>query len=480
MNRQIRRVGVVLVALFTALFLQLNYLQVIRADEFANDPRNTRVAVRDFSRPRGQIVAADGTVIAKSVPVEGPFEMQRQYPEGQLFGHITGFFSFTYGATGVERTYSDELAGRDLGFRNLKDVLVERTVTGDVVLSVDKELQQLARDGLGNKRGAVVAVDPTTGAILALWSFPSADPNPLAGHDQKAVRTAYDELIAEPSKPLLARAYRETYPPGSTFKVVTSAAALERAPEVAARQYPALKELELPRTRSKLPNFGGATCGGQLPDLLRVSCNTGFGQMGMDLGAEALFGEATDFGFNQRPPIDLPSAAVSRFPEPGEFDQDEAGLAKSAIGQENVRATPLHMAMIAGAMVNGGTLMRPSVMREIRDSDGAVVRTHEPEMWKQAVSPELAGQLRDLMINVVTSGTGRAAQVPNAVVGGKTGTAQTTGDNAHAWFIGFGEGNGKKVAVSVIVESQPEVSEATGGRVAAPIAQAVIRAALGL
>jgi len=479
-NRQIRRVGVVLVALFTALFLQLNYLQVIRADEFANDPRNIRVAVRDFSRPRGQIVAADGTVIAKSVPVEGPFEMQRQYPEGQLFGHITGFFSFTYGATGVERTYSDELAGRDLGFRNLKDVLVERTVTGDVVLSVDKELQQLAREGLGNKRGAVVAIDPTTGAILALWSFPSADPNLLAGHDQKAVRAAYDELIAEPSKPLLARAYRETYPPGSTFKVVTSAAALERAPEVADRQYPPLKELELPRTRSKLPNFGGATCGGQLADLLRVSCNTGFGQMGMDLGAEALFEEATDFGFNQRPPIDLPSAAVSRFPEPEEFDQDEAGLAKSAIGQENVRATPLQMAMIAGAMVNGGTLMRPSVMREIRDSDGAVVRTHEPEMWKQAVSPELAGQLRDLMINVVTSGTGRAAQVPSAVVGGKTGTAQTTGDNAHAWFIGFGEGNGKKVAVSVIVESQPEVSEATGGRVAAPIAQAVIRAALGL
>ncbi|MDP9440955.1 MAG: penicillin-binding protein 2 [Actinomycetota bacterium] len=480
MNRQIRRVGIVLMVLFGALFLQLNYLQVIRADDLANDPRNTRVAVRDFSRARGQIVSADGTVIAKSVPVNDAFEVQRQYPEGELFGHITGFFSFTYGATGVERTYSDELAGRDLGIKNLKDVLVERTVTGDVVLNIDKGLQQLARDRLGNRRGAVVALDPTTGAILAMWSFPSADPNPLAGHDQKAVRTAYEQLTADPSKPLLARTYRETYAPGSTFKVVTAAAALERNPEVAGRAYPPLRELQLPRTRSKLPNFGGGTCGGGLADLLRVSCNTGFGQMGIDLGADSLFGEAVDFGFNERPPIDLPAAVASGFPEPEDFKQNEAALAKSAIGQENVRSTPLQMALVAAAVTNGGTVMRPQVMREVKDSEGALVRTSEPQAWKQAVSPEVAGQLRDLMINVVTSGTGRAAQVPNAVVGGKTGTAQTVGDNAHAWFIGFGEGNGKKVAVSVIVESQPEVGEATGGRVAAPIAQAVMRAALGL
>ncbi|MBW3615042.1 MAG: penicillin-binding protein 2 [Actinobacteria bacterium] len=480
MNRQIRRVGIVLMALFAALFLQLNYLQVIRADDLANDSRNTRVAVRDFSRPRGQIVAADGTVIAKSVPVDDAFEVQRQYPEGELFGHVTGFFSFTYGATGLERTYSDELAGRDLGIRNLKDVLVERTVTGDVVLNIDKGLQQLARERLGNRRGAVVALDPSTGAILALWSFPSFDPNALAGHDQKAVRLAYEQLTSQPAKPLLPRSYRETYAPGSTFKVVTSAAALERNTELATRVYPPLKELQLPRTKAKLPNFGGGTCGGALPDLLRVSCNTGFGQMGIDLGAEALFDEATDFGFNDRPPIDLPAAAASQFPPPEEFKQDEAGLAKSAIGQENVRSTPLQMALVAAAVANGGTVMTPHVMREVRDSDGALVRSYEPQPWKQAVPAEVAGQLRDLMINVVTSGTGRAAQVPNAVVGGKTGTAQTIGDNAHAWFIGFGEGNGKKVAVSVLVESQPEVGEATGGRVAAPIAQAVMRAALGL
>lgn len=480
MNRQIRRVGVVLMGLFVLLFLQLNYLQVVRRDALANDPRNTRVAVRDFSRARGQILSADGTVLAKSVPSDDAFERQRQYPTGDLFGHITGFFSFSYGRTGVERTYGDELAGRDLGFRNIKDVLVERTVTGDVYLTVDKNLQQLARDALGQKRGSVVLLDATTGGVLAAWSFPSYDPNPLAGHDQKTVQSTYQLLGAAPNKPLQAKTYQETFAPGSTFKVVTSAAAIERNPEVAARVYPPLKELDLPQTKATLPNFGGGTCGGGIADLLRVSCNTGFGQMGLDLGAETLHAEAQDFGFNDRPPIDLPAAARSRFPDPGDFKQDLPGLAKSAIGQENVRATPLQMALVAAGVTNGGSIMKPHVLAEVKDSDGASVRTYEPSEWKRATSPDVARQLHDLMVNVAENGTAKAARVPGAVVGGKTGTAQTTGDNAHAWFIGFGEVGDKHIAVSVIVESQPEVSEATGGRVAAPIAQQLLKAALGL
>lgn len=480
MNRQIRRVGAVMIALFVLLFVQLNYLQVVRRDALANDPRNTRVAVRDFSRARGQILSADGTVLAASVPSDDEFERQRQYPTGELFAQVTGFFSFTYGSTGVERTYGDELAGRDLGFRNIKDVLVERTVTGDVFLTLDKNLQQLAKDSLGNKRGSVVAMDATSGALLASWSFPSFDPNPLAGHDQKAVQSAYGVLNADPAKPMQARWYQETFAPGSTFKVVTAAAAIERDPEVAGRVYPPLKVLDLPQTNATLPNFGGATCGGPLPDLLRVSCNTGFAQMGLDLGAETLHAEATDFGFNARPPIDLPAAARSVFADPESFRRDLPGLAKSAIGQESVRATPLEMALIAAGIVNGGSIMKPHVMAEIKDSDGALVRSYEPEEWKRATSPEVAGQLRELMVSVVNEGTGTRAKVPGALVGGKTGTAQTTGDNAHAWFIGFGEANDRRIAVAVMVESQPEVSEATGGRVAAPIAQALLKAALGL
>ncbi|MDQ3107032.1 MAG: penicillin-binding protein 2 [Actinomycetota bacterium] len=480
MDRQIRRVGVVLMGLFVALFLQLNYLQVIRRDALANDPRNTRVAVKDFSQARGQIISADGTVLAKSVPSDDQFELQRQYPTGDLFGHITGFFSFSYGRTGVERTYGDELAGRDLGFRNIKDVLVERTVTGDVFLTVDKNLQQLARDALGDKRGSVVLLDASNGALLALWGNPTYDPNPLAAHDQKAVQANYGLLNAAANKPLQARTYQETFAPGSTFKVITSAAALERNPEVAARVYPPLKVLDLPQTTATLPNFGGGTCGGGIADLLKVSCNTGFGQMGLDLGAEAMHGESSDFGFNDRPPIDLPAAARSVFPEPGEFKQDLPGLAKSAIGQESVRATPLQMALVAAGIVNGGSIMKPHVMAEVKDSDGDTVRTYEPAEWKRATSPEVAQQLRDLMINVVETGTATRAKVPGAVVGGKTGTAQTTGDNAHAWFIGFGDANGRKLAVSVIVESQDGVTEATGGRVAAPIGQQLLKAGLGL
>ncbi len=480
MDRQIRRVGVVLMGLFVALFLQLNYLQVVRRDALANDPRNTRVAVKDFSQARGQIISADGTVLAKSVPSDDQFELQRQYPTGDLFGHLTGFFSFSYGRTGIERSYGDELAGRDLGFRNIKDVLVERTVTGDVFLTVDKNLQQLARDALGDKRGSVVLLDASNGALLALWGNPTYDPNPLAAHDQKAVQANYGLLNAAANKPLQARTYQETFAPGSTFKVITSAAALERNPEVAARVYPPLKVLDLPQTTATLPNFGGGTCGGGLVDLLKVSCNTGFGQMGLDLGADAMHGEASDFGFNDRPPIDLPAAARSVFPEPGEFKQDLPGLAKSAIGQESVRATPLQMALVAAGIVNGGSIMKPHVMAEVKDSDGDTVRTYEPGEWKRATSPEVAQQLRDLMINVVETGTATRAKVPGAVVGGKTGTAQTTGDNAHAWFIGFGDANGRKLAVSVIVESQDGVTEATGGRVAAPIGQQLLKAGLGL
>lgn len=480
MNAQIRRVGIVLMALFVALFAQLNYLQVIRASDYANDPRNTRTAVRDFSNARGQIVAADGVVVARSVPTGGAFERLRQYPEGELFAHVTGFFSFTFGASGVERRYNEQLAGRNLGIASLKDVLVDRTVTGDVFLTVPKGLQQLAREALGNKKGAVVALDATSGAVLALWSFPSYDPNALSAHDQKSVQSAWELLNANPDRPMTARTYQRTYPPGSTFKVITSAATLERRPELATKDYPRLKTLDLPTTNRDLPNFGGGTCGGMLPDLLRVSCNTGFGQMGIDLGAEALVSEARDFGFDARPPLDLTAVREAAIPDVEAFDRDIPALAQSAIGQRDVRATPLEMALIAAAVTNGGVIMQPHVLNEVHDSDGNVVRRAEPEPWRTATTPDVATQLRDLMINVVERGTGTRARVPGAIVGGKTGTAQTEGDNAHAWFIGFGEANGKKVAVAVIVESQPGVSEATGGRVAAPIAQRVLKAALGV
>lgn len=479
MDRQIRSLGVVLMALFVALFLQLNNLQILQAHKLANDPRNTRNAARDFSRARGRVLSADGAVLARSVAVDGPFERLRQYPEHELFAHVTGFFSFTFGSDGVERRYNDVLAGRDLALKNLRDVLVDRTVTHDVTLTLSKELQQAARDALGNRKGAVVALNPVSGAVLALWSFPSYDPERLAVHDQQAVQAAWKELTEDPDRPMLPRTHRRSYPPGSTFKVVTAAATLEQAPELATKDYPRLRALDLPQTDRDLQNFGRSSCGGALPQLLRVSCNTGFAQMGLDLGAEKLSGEAHEFGFGMRPPLDLPAVAASVFPEASAFERDLPGLAQAAIGQQDVSATPLQMALVAAGVANGGTIMRPHVLAEVRDEEGEVVRRASPQPWLRAMSPESAAALRDMMIAVVNGGTAARGAIAGVQVAAKTGTAQTTGDNSHAWFVAFAPAEAPRVAVAVIVESQPGLGDiVTGGRVAAPVARAVLQAAL--
>ncbi len=480
MNSRLSRLGLVMSGLFVALFVQLNYWQVVEADKLSNAPGNTRVATRDFARPRGVIQTADGLVVARSREVQGGFERQREYPAGPLYAPITGFFSFTYGTDGVERTYAAELSGRAsiTRIRHLGEALTSADRSGNVTLTVRNAVQDAAAKALGGRRGAVVALDPTTGAVLALVTSPSYDPNPLAAHDQRAVRATWERLQADPTKPLLPRPYRERYAPGSTFKVVTAAAALDRAPELVTRAYPVLRSLTLPQTDKPLPNFDGRPCGGTMPDLLRVSCNTGFGQIGLDLGGERLSAQAHDFGFGDRPPFDLPGTARSQFPDADAFVRDLPALAKSAIGQQDVVATPLQMALTAAAVANGGVIMEPHVMAEIRDHEGAVVRAWAPKPWRRALSPPAAAALRDMMVSVVTSGSGRQAAVPGVAVAGKTGTAQTIGNNAHAWMIAFAPAEAPRVAVAVIVESQPEVTEATGGRVAAPIARAVLQAAL--
>ncbi|HEV7886357.1 MAG TPA: penicillin-binding transpeptidase domain-containing protein [Acidimicrobiales bacterium] len=478
MDKQIRRMGVALLCLFTLLFAKLNQVQVAQADKLANAPGNTRKATKDFSRDRGVIQTADGVVLAQSVPTDDTFKRQRQYPEKELFGHLTGYFSFTYGAEGLERAYNDDLAGRTAKLRTVRDLLSDRTRTGNLTITVSKKLQQAAKDALGNRKGAVVALNPTDGSILAMWSYPSFDPNPLAAHDTHAVQSDWAALNADPNKPLLPRAYRERYPPGSTFKVVTAAAVLEKQPDLATRPYPVLRELKLPQTNRPLSNFGGGSCGGVLPDLLKVSCNTGFAQIGLDLGGQKLSEQAHAFGFGERPPLDLPAVARSVFTDT-DFKRDQPALAKSAIGQQDVAATPLQMALVAAGVANGGTVMKPHLLAELRDSEGNVVERANPEPWTRAMSSTSAAALRDMMVGVVNGGTATRAAVPGVQVAAKTGTAQTIGNNSHAWLIAFAPAEAPRVAVAVIVESQPGLGDnITGGRVAAPIAQAVIRAAL--
>jgi len=482
-NTQIRRLGVVLGVLFVALFVQLNWLQVVDAQHLNNDPRNTRAVVRDFAQPRGVIQTSDGVVVAQSQPSNDQFQRQRSYPLAGLFAHLTGFFSFTYGTDGVEHNYNDSLTGRDQKFsiNRLGDILLQKEHSANVTLTVSKALQQTATNALGNRKGAVVALDPRTGAILAMVDYPTYDPNPLASHDQKTVRDAWNALNADPNKPLLPRSYRERYFPGSSFKVVTAATGLATGTvTLTSPSYPVLSSLPLPQTAQPLSNFGGERCGGPLPQVLKVSCNTAFAQLGLDLGGDKLAAGAQAFGFTKVPPIDLPFGVPSSFPPASAFVRDKPALAKSAIGQQDVAATPLQMALVAAGIANNGVVMTPHVMSEVRDSEGRVVDKYQPSPWTTAVPPDVARAVRDMMVGVVQGGTGTAAQIPGVAVAGKTGTAQTGRDTSHAWFVSFAPADNPKVAVAVIVEDQPNVNEATGGAIAAPIAKTVLQAALAM
>ena len=480
MNRQIRRLGVGMLVLFAALFVQLNVVQVLRAQEYEDHPENRRAVTRDYFRPRGQIVSADGAVLARSVEQEGKGALVRQYPEHELFGQVTGYFSLRYNKDGVERTYNDELAGRGSveDVENLVDLLLEDDHTQDVHLTLHKEVQQAARDALGDRPGSVVALDPRDGSVLALWSFPSYDPEPISSLDDAAAERARNLLLIDPNDPLIPRSYRESYFPGSTFKVVTAAAGLASG-KVTPEQpvYPQRSEYVAPQTNRPLRNFGGDTCGGALFEILRVSCNTAFAQMGVDISADTLVGTARDFGFGEKAPIDLPAVAASSIETPEFFEQNLPLLAQTAIGQQ-VRSTPLQMALVAAGIANGGEVMKPHVLREVRDREGDVVRSYRPEAWRRAVAPEVAATVRDAMVVVAREGTARALQVPGATTAGKTGTAQLGNGTSHAWIIGFAPAEAPRVAIAVIVEAQPGASEVTGGRVAAPIGRAVLEAAL--
>jgi penicillin-binding protein A len=484
-TRQIRLLGMGLMVCFAVLFVQLNRLTVFEAAQLNDNPNNTREILRDFNRPRGSVSTVDGVVIAQSVPSDGRFDLQREYPEGDLFAHITGFYSFTLGSSGVERSYNDELAGRtlDLTFQDLTDLFVDKERVGDLTLSVRADLQRIAAEQLGEREGSVVALDPRTGEILALVSFPRYDPNLLADHDTAAAAGVAAFLDGSEAKPRLARSYQDRFFPGSTFKVVTAAAGLSSGTvTIDEPSYPVSTEYLAPGTTRPLRNFGGSSCGGSLLPILRVSCNTAFAQMGVETGPDAMIDTAEAFGFNQPVPIDLTSPARSNFPT--DFERNLPALAQSAIGQNDVSATPLQMAMVAGAVANeDGDVMVPHVLREVSDPDGNVVDRYDPEVWRNAVDRGTASLLRSAMVGVVESGTATGLALPGFTVGGKTGTAQLGTDppRSHAWIIGFAgpPGEPASIAVAVIIEGQDGASEQTGGRVAAPIARALMAAYLG-
>ncbi len=488
MTRQVQRVAIAVFVLFAALFVNLNYLQVVRAQELEEHERNARGLLREYDEQRGSIVAGQGRAafeIAESVETDDRLRYLRQYPAGELYAHVTGYYSFIFGRSELESSANEFLIGSapEVFTRNIADLLSGRQRSGDRVRTTLRQpVQEAARDALGDRVGAVVALDPRDGGVLALWSSPSYDPDPLASHDAQQVRSAWQSLNADPAKPLLNRAVREWYPPGSTFKIVTAAAALESGvpPD---QPYPDPVTLDLPQTTADIGNFGGSTCAGgdtiTLEQALIVSCNTTFAQLGLDVGAEALIRQAEAFGFNADIPFGLPEVLPSRIPK----ELDAPSTAQSAIGQRDVRATPLQMAMTAGAIGSGGVVMRPRIVEQIEDHEGRLVKQYPPEPLSDeqpAVSARTAATLTRMMVGVVEAGSGTAAAIDGVTVAGKTGTAQTgEGRSPTVWFVGFAPAEQPRVAVAVVVPDGGDVgSEATGGAVAAPIAKAVMEAAL--
>lgn len=473
MNGPIRRLAVGLFVCFVILLGMVTWIQAVAADTYRSDPRNTRQAIAQAGKERGVIVASDGTVLAESEPdPTDPRRFTRSYPEGAPFAHVVGYTSQIVGDGGLEAALVDDLRSRrDLTFSDLISAILGQDLRPrSVRLTLDTELQLAAFEQLGDRAGAVVALDPDTGAVLAMTSRPSFDPSALDGPD---AAEAWETLLADPTSPLANRGIDELYPPGSTFKTVVAAAAIDGGVAGPETTFDDVAEFDLPGSDATISNFGGGFCGDGTEVTLETafvrSCNTIFADLAIQVGAEELNATAEALGFDEE--IEFPlSVAESTFPLDDVAD-DEAALAQSGIGERNVRATPLVMAMVAAAMANEGTVMQPYLVDQVFDADGNAVERAEPDVLGRAVDPATATIVGQMMERVVTGGTGTAATVPGVRVAGKTGTAEAGGGASYPWFIGFAPVEDPSIAIAVLFEPQPETGESdTGGRVAAPVA----------
>lgn len=473
MNGPIRRLAVGMFVCLAVVLGAVTWIQVINADQYRSDPRNARPAIAQAGKERGVIVSYDGTVLAESVPDENdPRRFNRTYPEGEAFAHVVGYTSRIVGDAGIEAAYANQLRSRrDLTFSDLISAILGRDLRPHSLrLTLDSALQKAAFDLLGDRSGAVVALDPSTGAVLAMVSTPSFDPHLL---DTAEAAENWEELLADPAGPLSDRATRELYPPGSTFKTIVTAAALEVGVADPETEFDDPAEFELPGSTATIQNFGGGLCGdGTTVTLRRAftrSCNTVFADLSIQVGAADIGIVADALGFNQN--LDFPwRVAQSVFPT-GELEDDDAALAQSGLGERDVRSNALQMAMVAAAVANQGEVMQPYLVDQVFDAGGLPTQIAEPAELGRAMEPTTAATLAELMERVVTEGTGTGATVPGVRVAGKTGTASAGGGASYPWFIGFAPIEDPSIALAVMFEPQAETSESdTGGRVAAPVA----------
>ncbi|OBH89947.1 MULTISPECIES: D,D-transpeptidase PbpA [unclassified Mycobacterium] len=488
MNTSLRRISVTVMALIVLLLLNATMTQVFAADSLRADPRNQRVLLDEYSRQRGQIIAG-GQLLAYSVATDSRFRFLRVYPNPAVYAPVTGFYSLRYSSTGLERAEDPLLNGSDerLFGRRLADFFTGRDPRGgNVDTTIRPRVQQAGWDamqqGCGGTpcKGAIVALEPSTGKILAMVSSPSYDPNLLASHDPEVQAQAWQRLRDDPDNPLTNRAISETYPPGSTFKVITTAAALQ-AGATDAEQLTAAASIPLPDSTATLENYGGQPCGSEptvtLKQAFALSCNTAFVQLGMHTGSDALRSTAQSFGLDTTPsviPLQVAESTVGIIP-------DAAALGMTSIGQKDVALTPLENAQIAATIANGGVTMQPYLIDSLKGPDLANISTTAPYQQRRAVSPQVAAKLTELMVGAEKVAQQKGA-IPGVQIASKTGTAEHGSDPRntppHAWYIAFAPAQTPRVAVAVLVENGGDRLSATGGALAAPIGRAVIQAAL--
>ncbi|MFD7700318.1 penicillin-binding transpeptidase domain-containing protein [Streptomyces caelestis] len=483
MTRYIRHSALFCALLLVALLVNAARVQVLRADAYDSNPANRRAAIARYQQPRGDILV-DGRPVTGSRDTGEHLRYERTYRDGPLYAPVTGFASQEYGTTLLEHTEDGLLSGAAPLLAPLplwNEFTRSRNAGGDVVTTIDPAAQRAAYEGLRSRKGAVAAVEPATGRILALVSVPSYDPGLLSGNGATA-RDAWARLNADPDRPMLNRAVQRTYPPGSTFKVVTAAAALDAG---------VVKNLDeptdspdpytLPGTRTRLTNGSRGCEDATVREAFVWSCNTVFAGLGVATGVARMRSTAEDFGFND-PDVRVPFRVA-----PSTFDTtvDRAQLALSSIGQYNTRATPLQMAMVAAAVASGGQVREPYLVERTVRAGGGTVATAGSRPVRRAMHPATAVRMRELMRGVVEDGTGTKAAIPGAIVGGKTGTAQHGLGNSgtpYAWFVSWAQGGADmeaKVAVAVVVEdAAANRREISGGGTAAPIARAVMEAVL--
>ena len=489
MNASLRRISVTVMALIVLLLLNATYTQVFTADGLRADPRNQRVLLDEYSRQRGQITAS-GQLLAYSVATDSRFRFLRVYPNPAVYAPITGFYSLRYSSTGLERAEDPVLNGSDerLFGRRLADFFTGRDPRGgNVDTTIRPRVQQAGWDamqqGCGGPpcKGAVVALEPSSGKILAMVSSPSYDPNLLASHNPEEQAQAWQRLRDDPDSPMTNRAISETYPPGSTFKVITTAAALQ-AGATTDEQLTAEPKIPLPNSTAVLENYGGTPCGNggttvPLSQAFALSCNTAFVQLGLATGADALRSMAHSFGLDTTPgviPLQVAESTVGIIP-------DAAALGMSAIGQKDVALTPLENAEVAATIANAGVTMQPYLIDNLKGPDLSNITTTAPYQQRRAVSPQVAAKLTELMVDAEKVAQQKGA-IPGVLIASKTGTAEHGTDPRHtpphAWYIAFAPAQTPRVAVAVLVENGGDRLSATGGALAAPIGRAVIEAAL--